>query len=172
MQHKFSPIAWAAGTAFLLAACSSLPLYPEVLPSYSETFRAPYEAVWEATLRSLGIVPIKVADKAAGRIETEVYVFVFPVGKTTPPTAGTRRAALGSDNLILAQMGGGGARPTQAIWADLTIQVRPTGLDATQVAIQARVHNALLRGLYPGGYTNTPWADIFAKIRAQLGPDA
>ncbi len=147
MRTRFWVIAFVGGAALLASACRSLPLYPDVLPAYEETFRAPYEMVWDATLRSLGIVPIRVADKSAGRIETDVYVFVFSVQN-------------------------GGARPTQAIWADLTIQVRPIAPEATHVAVQARVHNALLRGFFPGGSINTPWADMFAKIHAYLRPPA
>ncbi len=128
--------------------------------------------MWNATLRSLGIVPIRVADKAAGRIETDVYVFVFPVGKAVPFAHTTRLAGLGADNLTLAQVGGGGNLPTQAIWATLSIQVRSLAPRATAVDIQTHINHALHYGLYPGGsdIAPGPWADVFSRIRAQLPP--
>ncbi len=55
------------------------------------------------------------------------------------------------------------------IWVDLMILVRSVRPDVTEVRVETRVHHALHYGVYPGP-TNSPWGDLFAKIRAQLAP--
>ncbi len=143
MQRKLCLVPLAAGAALIAVACAGVPRSPEVPPGLSETFRAPYDAVWGATLRSLGMAPLRVGDKASGRIETDVFAFVFSVGSGGPP-------------------------PTQVVWINLTVQVRATEPEATQVEIQARLHQTLLEGFYPAGDINSPWGDLFAKIRGYL----
>jgi hypothetical protein len=53
---------------------------PLILPQVGDTFGAPYDVVWDATLKNLGVLKIVVADKPAGRIETEPFPFTFTVG--------------------------------------------------------------------------------------------
>jgi len=140
-------VAFTLGLAALplaVAVTAAAARQPLALPQVGATFAAPYDAVWAATLRSLGIVKLPVADKATGRIETEQFSFAFPIGS-----------------------GQGGN--TQVLWIALRIEVSRAGNGRTNVRVQPLVHDALLYGLTPGP-TNNPWADLFAKIRAQLGP--
>lgn len=119
------------------------PREPLALPQVGETYAAPYDAVWEATLKSLGAVHPVVADKAAGRIETAEFSFAFVVG-------------------------GSQAGNTQVLWISMRITVSRGGPDRTYVLVEPRVHDALLAGFTPGP-TNNPWADLFARIRMNLG---
>ncbi len=142
-RPHFSLAAFTAGLALAAAGCTSVPFAPEALPSSSETFRAPYDAVWDATLKGLGIVKLRVIDKATGRIETEPFSFAFPIGS-----------------------GQGGN--TQVLWIALKIDVRQTGENRIAVRVEPQVHHALLYGFTPGP-TNNPWVDLFGKIANQLG---
>ena len=65
----------AALALMLLATNATAARTPIDLPIVGDTFAAPYEAVWDATLNSLGVVKALVADKAQGRIETDVFPF-------------------------------------------------------------------------------------------------
>lgn len=73
----------AVATAIVLgvAACAAVPREPIVLPTVGQSYAAPYDAVWDATLKSLGAVKPVVADKARGRIETEQYTFYMGRGQ-------------------------------------------------------------------------------------------
>jgi hypothetical protein len=118
------------------------PRQPTVLPTVGDTIAAPYDAVWDATLKSLGIVKVLAADKAAGRIETETFPFVYIVG-------------------------GSNHGNTQVIWVDLRITMSRAADNATLVQVEPRIHDSLLNGFTPGP-TNNPWLDLFAKIRTRL----
>ncbi len=61
------------------AACAGRPIYPVISPPAATAFRAPYEAVWNATLQSLGIVPPAVVDPAQGHIVTGQFTYDMPV---------------------------------------------------------------------------------------------
>ncbi len=133
-----------AAAALILSARGSLAAAraPQLLPTVGDTLAAPYDAVWEATLRSLGAVKVHLADKTRGQIETEDFPFAFGVGP-------------GID---------GG---TQVIWVSFAIALRADG-QRTHVQVQPRVHHALLDGFTPGPISN-PWVDLFARIRNYLG---
>src|SRR5574341_1876628 len=76
-------VPWAWATVVLAttvaAACAGQPLYPIVQPPAAATFRAPYEAVWNATLASVGVAPPRLVDRAQGRIVTDTFNFIMPV---------------------------------------------------------------------------------------------
>ncbi len=115
---------------------------PLVLPTVGSTYAASYDAVWDATLKSLGVLKLPVADKAGGRIETEAFTFPFVVG-------------------------GSHTGSTQVIWVALRITVSRVA-DGTVVQVEPRIEDSLLSGFTPGP-TNNPWADLFARIRGHLG---
>lgn len=121
---------------------SATPREPLALPPAGEVFAAPYDVVWDATLKGLGAVKPRIADKATGRIETEPFTFAYPVGS-------------GID---------GG---TQVLSIALQITVRRAGDARTNVQVESLVHDALLSGFTPGP-TNNPWSDLFARIRNAL----
>jgi hypothetical protein len=52
-----------------------------VLPMVGQTYAASYNAVWLATLKSLGTIQPVVADEARGRIETEQHTFFIGRGQ-------------------------------------------------------------------------------------------
>ena len=131
--------------ALMLSAgvAAATPREPQVLPTVGDAYAASYDAVWDATLKSLGVLRLPVADKAAGRIETEEFPFVFVVG-------------------------GSHTGNTQVIWITMRISVSRAADNRTLVQVETRINNALLAGFTPGP-TNNPWADLFARIRANLG---
>jgi hypothetical protein len=131
-----------AALALGAAVCSAAPRQPVVLPAVGATFDAPFDGVWDATLRSLGAVRAITADKATGRIETEAYSFGFVVG--------------GSQN-----------GNTQVIWVSLRITVIRAADGRTIVQVEPRIEDSLLNGFTPGP-TNNPWADLFARIGSAL----
>ena len=135
----------AVGMAVLVsvaAVCSAAPRQPMSLPVVGASFAAPYDSVWDATLKSLGVLKLPVADKAGGLIETEAYPFAFVVG--------------GSQN-----------GNSQVIWVALRITLIRTGEDRTTVQVEPRIEDSLLNGFTPGP-TNNPWADLFARIGSAL----
>ncbi len=143
--RRFSRLTVASAVIMLVAGgCASGPRSPEALPVVGDTFGASYDVVWDATLKSLGVLRLRVADKGTGRIETEPFTFTFSTG------AG----------------GQGGA--TQVLWIALQITVLRSTADKTDVRVEPIVHDALLSGFLPGP-TNNPWTDLFGKIRGQLG---
>ncbi len=131
-----------------VAACagSAAPRQPVALPQVGSTYAAPYEAVWDATLRSLGVVRTRVADKATGRIETEPFTFAYTVG---------------------AGLDAG----TQVISVSFRIQVVRAADNRTEVLVTPSIHDSFLSGFTPGP-TNNPWQDLFARIRSNLGGSA
>jgi hypothetical protein len=134
-----------------------------------DSFAAPYDAVWDATLRNLGVIRIQVADKAAGRIETEPYAFAFVVGEAPPgPRGPILLAAQDPHGMVLAQSGSGGSKPTQVVWIALHISLTRGSPNLTHVQVEPWVHDSMLPGFMPGPY-NSPWGDLFAKIRSSLG---
>lgn len=140
----FGSLMVAVTTVALAAAAGrAMPREPLVLPQVGETYAAPFDAVWEATLKSLGAVKPVVADRAAGRIETAEFSFAFVVA-------------------------GSQAGNTQVLWISMRITVSRGGPDRTYVLVEPRIHDALLAGFTPGP-TNNPWADLFARIRMNLG---
>ena len=159
------------GAAILAAAvggCAGVPRGPEILATVSETFAAPYDAIWDATLKSLGVVRLLVADKAAGRIETEVFTYTFFMTETPmPPQGAVLLASLAPRGVRLAQGGGGDNKPTQVVWIAMLITVSRAAENRTQVQVEPRIHYSLLAGFTPGP-TNNPWVDLFAKIRSHL----
>ena len=90
--------ALAAMVGLIPAACAGQPIYPVVSPPAATAFRAPYEAVWNAALQSLGIVRPVLVDRAQGHIVTDQFTFDMPV------QGGGMR-------------GGGAFTPRRGIWA-------------------------------------------------------
>lgn len=131
------------GLAVAVAVAAAAPRQPVALPPVGATFASPYDAVWDATLKSVGAVKVLTADKAAGRIETEPYPFNYSVGP-------------GVD---------GG---TQVIWVSMRVTVGRAGEGSTTVQVEPLVHDSLLSGFTPGP-TNNPWLDLFGRIRGNLG---
>ncbi len=159
----------AALLAGALAACAGVPREPQVLPTAGDSFPAPYDAVWDATLKSLGVLKLLAADKAAGRIETEPFPFAFTVGLApAPPREPVRLAVLDPAAVRLAQGGSGDGRPTQVLWIAMRITVSRGGENLTHVQVEPRIHDSLVGGFTPGP-TNNPWVDLFARIRGSLG---
>ncbi len=169
-RNVFGSLAMAAAVlAAAAAGCAGVPRGPQVLSAVSDTFAAPYDAVWDATLRSLGVVRPIVVDKAAGRIETEVFTYTFFMTDVpTRPHGPVFLASLASQNVLLAQDGGADNKPTQVVWIAMLISVSRVADNRTQVQVEPRIHHALLGGFTPGP-TNSPWVDLFAKIRSHLG---
>ncbi len=126
-----------AATVTASAAASREPI---ILLTVAESYAAPYDAVWEATLKSLGAVKPVVAEKAQGRIESDEFSFRF----------------------------GFGDEASQIIWISFAITVSGTDARSTAVQVQTRVHDMLLNGILPGPISN-PWVDLFARIRGNLG---
>ncbi len=155
--------------AAALAACAGVPREPQVLPTVGDTFPASYDAVWDATLKSLGVLKLLAQDKAAGRIETEPFPFVFTLGRAPARQREPMRlAALAPGGVLLSQGGAGDNRPTQVLWIAMRISVIRAGETQTHVQVEPRIHDALLAGFTPGP-TNNPWVDLFARIRGSLG---
>ncbi len=131
----------ATGILFLVATeALAVTREPLVLPTVGDTIDAPYDAVWDASLKSLGVLQLTLLDKAAGRIQTEPFTFVS----------------------------GFGNEATQVIWVSLDVTVRQVDSQHTNIQVEPRVHDWLLLGPMPGP-TNNPWLDFFARIRSHLG---
>lgn len=138
----------AALVGLIPTACAGQSMYPVVSPPAGTAFRAPYEAVWDATLQSLGVVRPAIADRAQGRIVTDRYTFMMPV-----------------------QGGGGrtGSAFMQVLSVSLEILVRPAPEGATAVQVQTTIHDAQQYGFWPGaGGPNSPEGDLFARIASRL----
>ena len=160
----------AAVLAVIVSGCAGMPRQPQVLPTVADTFGAPYDAVWDATVRNLGVVRLLVADKATGRIQTEPFPYTyFMTDGPSPSPEPVRLAALAPQHVLLAQTGSGGDnKPTQVIWIAMLINVNRVAENRTQVQVVPRIHDSLLDGFTPGP-TNNPWVDLFGKIRTTLG---
>ena len=113
---------------------------PISLPEVSETFQAPYDAVWEATLKSLGAAKPFIAEKERGFIESDLFFYYFPFG----------------------------SEASQSIMFSLAITLRRADAQHTAVWVQPRVFFMIYDGVLPGP-TNNPWADFFARLRTNLG---
>lgn len=133
----------AAALGLVSVGCAGVPRNPQVLPAATEDFAAPYAVVWDATLESLGVVKVRQFDPARGRVETEPFTFAFPIG---------------------SGIGGG----TQVIHVSLAVTVTRADAQRTQVAVRPRVHAAFFPDVFPGP-TNSPSADLLARIRSRLG---
>ncbi len=133
----------AVGVPALAAVGVAAPRQPMALATVGDSFAAPYDAVWDATLKSLGVVKTTVADKTAGRIETEPFTYTYNIG-----------GAQGSGTQILS--------------VSFQITVIRTAANRTDLQVVPRIHDAFLNGFAPGP-TNNPWGDLFARIRQQLG---
>ena len=170
-KRPFDILAAAAILASGLAACASAPRQPVALPPVAETFPAAYDAVWDATLQSLGVIRVLVAQKGVGLIETEPFPFTYTVGRRGPERqdAPLTLTSNGPGGIVLAQSGSGGSRPTQVVWIAMLITLSRTAPDATQVQVEPRVHDALIPGAFMPGPYNSPWGDLFARIRNALG---
>jgi hypothetical protein len=107
------------------------------------TFSAPYEAVWDATLRSLGAVKPFIVQRERDFIESDPFFFCFPIG----------------------------SEASQSIMVSLSITLRRVHAGHTSVQVQPRVHFMIYDGILPGPVHN-PWLDLFARIRGNLGPAA
>ena len=138
-----------AVAAALIAGCAGqVPVSPEVSPPAERVFRAPYEAVWSATLRSLGVIPPALVDAPHGRIVTGVFDFNLPVQ---------------------AGMGRSGSVASQILSVSMDILVRPTPEGFTAVQAQTVVHHSMLTGFRPEpGGPNSPEGDLFARISDRL----
>ncbi len=168
-RKTFPLFAFAAGVLAAAAAGPAAAVEPQILPTVGDTFAAPYDAVWDATLRGLGVLKILVEDKATGRIETAPFPFNFVVGEAPArPRGPVRLASVGPATGLLAQSGDGGARPTQVIWVAFRITVIRAGENRTDVRVEPRIYDSLLSGFTPGP-TNNPWSDLFARMHGYLG---
>jgi hypothetical protein len=114
---------------------------PLVLPMVADSFSAPYDAVWDATLRSFGTVKPFIAEKERGFIESDLFFFYFPFA----------------------------SEASQSIMLSLAITLRRVDAGHTIVQVQPRVYSMVYDGILPGPINN-PWADLFARIRDTLGP--
>lgn len=141
---------------------------PLALPEVGDTFEAPYDAVWDATLKNLGVVKILVANKGAGRIETEPFPFNFTVGEAPARRAAPVRLASREPVPVRLAQDGSDARPTQVLWIALHIRVIRAGESRTHLQVLPLVHDTLVPSFMPGP-TNNPWVDLFGKIRTTLG---
>jgi hypothetical protein len=119
------------------AAREPMPLAP-----VSASFAAPYDRVWDATLKGLGVVKLLVADKATGRIQTEPYSFSYL-------TTSAQDASM------------------QVIQVALQIQVSQAAGNTVTIQVNPELHDSLFSGFTPGP-TNNPWTDLFSKIADQL----
>ncbi len=167
-----SLFAGAAILAPFFTGCASAPRQPVLLPPVAETFPAPYDAVWDATVQSLGVIRLRIAQKGVGLIETEPFPFTYVMGSNAPGRQEAPLLLASNDpgSLVLAQGGGsGGTRPTQVVWIAMLITVSRTTPDATQVQVEPRLHDALIPGAFTPGPYNSPWGDLFARIRNALG---
>jgi hypothetical protein len=143
-------IGHCAGAALLAAGCAGQPLYPLSLPPAATAFRAPYGAVWNATLASIGVAPPRFVDPARGRIITDRFSFALPV-----------QTGMGI---------GGAGIATQVLQVSMDILVRPTPEGLIAVQAQTTVYDALQYGFWPGaGGPNSPEGDLFARIASRLG---
>ena len=133
----------ALGAGAVAAAGMAAPRQPMALATVGDSFAAPYDAVWDATLRGLGVVKTTLADKATGRIETEPFTFTYNIG-----------GAQGSGTQILS--------------VSFQITVTRTAANRTDLQVVPLIHDAYLNGFAPGP-TNNPWLDLFARIHSQLG---
>lgn len=131
----------AVAATVLLARASAAPARdPLALPPVAEAFPAPYDAVWDATLLSLGgYINPSTADKAKGFVETDQFFFSFPAG----------------------------TEATQTIMVKLAVTLRRADAQHTTVQVQPFVLSMTLVGMLPGP-TNNPWADFFARLRTNL----
>ncbi|HYB73749.1 MAG TPA: hypothetical protein VED18_10275 [Candidatus Sulfotelmatobacter sp.] len=140
--------ALAALVGLIHAACAGQPIYPVISPPAATAFRAPHEAVWNATLQSLGIVPPAVVDPAQGHIVTGQFTYDMPV-----------------------QGGGmrGGGAFIQILRVSMDILVHPAPDGTTTVRAQTTIHDAQQYGFWPGaGGPNSPEGDLFARIASHL----
>ncbi len=113
---------------------------PLVLPMVTDSFSAPYDAVWDATLRSLRAVKPFIVEKERGFIESDPFFFYFPFA----------------------------SEASQSIMVSLAITLRSVDAGHTIVQVQPRVYFMIYDGVLPGPINN-PWADLFARIRGDLG---
>jgi hypothetical protein len=142
-QKRFRFVAMGVSLLALAAMVSSAAARQAMpLPTVGASFAAPYDRVWDATLQSMGIVKLLVADKATGRIQTEPYSFSYFIGG---PNGGS----------------------TQAIQVALQIEVRETPGSGVTVQVSPEYSSLLFGGFTPGP-TNNPWADLFARIADRL----
>ena len=132
-----------AALMLAVGAASAMPQEPLMLPQVGDAYAASYDAVWEATLKSLGVLKVVAADKTGGRIETEAFPFTFTTG-------------------------GGQGLATQVAWIAMRITVSRAADNRTVVQVEPQIHHALLAGFTPGP-TNNPWVDLFLRIRDHLG---
>lgn len=132
-----------AALSVAVAVAAAAPRQPMPLPQVADTLAGSYDAVWDATLKSFGVVKITTADKATGRIETEAYPFNYSIGPGVP----------------------GG---TQVIWVSMRVTVARTTDNRTTIQVVPFIHDSLVSGFTPGP-TNNPWQDLFGRIRGNLG---
>jgi len=114
---------------------------PLLLPMVADTFPAPYDAVWDATLKSLGAAKPFIVQKERDLIESDLFFFTFPIG----------------------------SEANQSMMLSLAITLRRVDAGHTIVQVQPRVQFMIYDGVLPGP-VNNPWADLFARIRGNLGP--
>ena len=121
-------------------------LYPIQLPQASAAFNAPYEAVWQATVTSLGAAQPVLLDRPSGRIVTGQFTFSLPVG------------------------GGGMGFSMNPLLVSMEIHVRRTPEGSTAVEVRSTIYDAQQYGAWPGpGGPNSPEGDLFARIADRLG---
>jgi hypothetical protein len=107
----------------------------------ADSFSAPYGAVWDAALSSLGAVKPFIVEKERGFLESDPFFFYFPFG----------------------------SEASQSIMLSLAITLRRVDAGHTIVQVQPRVYFMIYDGVLPGP-VNSPWADLFTRIRGNLGP--
>lgn len=130
-----------AATFLLVPALLASARDPLVLPAVTEVIPAPYDAVWDAALRSLGSVKPFVVDKSKGFMETDPFFYYFPAG----------------------------GEASQSILVKLAITLSRPDAQHTAVQVQPLVQFMIYEGVLPGP-TNNPWSDFLVRLRGNLGP--
>ena len=139
-RNRLGCLVAVAATVLLAQAPAAPARDPLVLPSVTEVLPAPYDAVWEATLTSLGAAKPFIVEKERGYIQSALFFYYFPAGSDA----------------------------NQSIMVDLAVTLRRADAQHTAVQVQPRVFFMIYDGILPGP-TNNPWADFFARLRTNLG---
>ncbi len=130
-----------AATVLLVCASAAPARDPLVLPPVTAVLSAPYDAVWDAAMLSLGhLVNPSRRDKDKGFFETDQFFFSFPAG----------------------------TEASQTLLVKLAVTLHRADAQHTNVQVQPYVLSMTIDGILPGP-TNNPWADFIARLRSNLG---
>jgi hypothetical protein len=139
-RNRLGCLVAVAATVLLARAPAAPSRDPLVLPPVTEVLPASYDAVWDATVLSLGhLVNPAAMDKTKGLLETDLFFFSFPAG----------------------------TEATQNLLLKLAVTLRRADARRTAVEVRPSVVSMTLDGILPGP-TNNPWADFFARLRTNV----